>query len=114
MASSNRQLFYGVTALIGVVVTWYFNIQFMIETGGFSLGEFIAATNANAAATSISNDLLVVVVTFFFWSFLEAKRLGMRHWWAYVILTFSIAIAFACPLFMLMRERKLVALGQVD
>ena len=93
MTSTTRQIVFALLALIGVTVTWYFNIQFMKTSGGFSLTEFVAATHANAAASSISYDLLVVTIAFLFWSFLEARRLGMRNWWLYAIATFSIAIA---------------------
>ncbi len=110
MTTTGRQYVFGILAVVGVAVTWYFNIRFMIQQGGFSLAEFVAATNVNAAASSISRDLLVVVFTFVFWSFTEARRLGMRNWWLYVVLTFGIAIAFSFPLFMLMRERKIASL----
>ncbi len=107
MTSQIRKTVFAATAVLGVCVTWYFNLQFMAETGGFSLTEFVAATYVNAASASISNDLLVVVFTFLFWSYFEAQRLAMKRWWLYVVLTFSIAIAFAFPLFMYMRERAL-------
>jgi hypothetical protein len=107
MTSSSRKIVFALAAVVGVFVTWYFNLQFMVETGGFSLTQFLAATYANNASASISNDLLVVVFTFLFWSYSEAQRLGMKRWWVYVLLTFSIAIAFAFPLFMFMRERAI-------
>lgn len=37
----------------------------------------------------------------------EARRLGMRHLWVYVLGTVLVAFAFTCPLFLLMRERHL-------
>lgn len=107
MTTTTRQIVFGATALIGVIVTWYFNLQFMAETGGFSIPEFVAATYVNTASSSISNDLLVVVFTFLFWSYTETKRLNMKYWWVTVAATFSIAIAFAFPLFMLLRERAI-------
>ena len=107
MNSESRRIVFAMTAIAGVFVTWYFNIQFMRETGGFSLAGFVLAAYANHASTSISNDLLVAVFTFLFWSYTEAKRLGMKHWWVYVVLTFTIAIAFAFPLFMFMREKAI-------
>jgi hypothetical protein len=107
MNAATRKMVFALTAVIGVFVTWYFNLQFMVQTGGFSLPQFLAATYVNDAAASISNDLLVVVFTFLFWSYSEARRLGMKRWWLYVLLTFSIAIAFAFPLFMFMRERAI-------
>jgi len=68
----------------------------------------------NNASTSISNDLLVVVFTFLFWSFFESRKLGMKHWWAYLVFTFVIAAACTIPLFLLMRERKLLAIEALD
>lgn len=114
MNPAGRRTVFAITAIVGVFVTWYFNIQFMLETGGFSLGGFIVASYANHASSSISNDLLVAVFTFLFWSYAEAKRLGMKHWWLYVIATFGIAVAFAFPLFMYMRERALARQLQVQ
>lgn len=38
---------------------------------------------------------------------IEARRLRMRAWWAYVVATFMIAFACAFPLFLLMREAHL-------
>jgi len=107
MSTEKRMVFFAVAAVIGVIVTWYFNIQHMLAVDGSSAMSFIEAMYANSASTSISNDLLVVVATFLFWSYTEAKRLGMRHWWVYIILTFVIAIAFAFPLFMYMREKAI-------
>jgi hypothetical protein len=109
MSSQAQQLFYASLAAVGVIATWTFNLQFIAETGGFSVVEFVRACYANAAAASITNDLLVVVALFLFWSWRESRRLGMRHWWIYVPLTFGIAIAFAFPLFMLMRDRAMAA-----
>ena len=112
MSSSSRQIVFALLAVTGLIVTWYFNLQFISASGGFSLTEFIAATHVNAAASSISYDLLVVVVVFLFWSWTEARRLQMRHWWVLIPLTFGIAIAFAFPLFMLLRERAIETNGQ--
>jgi len=44
---------------------------------------------------------------FLIWSFVEARRLTMPYWWIYALLTFSIALAFALPLFLLNRERRI-------
>lgn len=109
MTSAARQWVYASLAVIGVVVTWSFNLQFILQTGGFSIVDFVVACYANAASASITNDLLVVVALFLFWSWQESRRLAMRHWWLFVPLTFCIAIAFAFPLFMLMRERAMAA-----
>ena len=62
---------------------------------------------ADSAAASLSNDVLVGCLTFLVWSFVEARRLAMKRWWIYPLLTFGIAFAFAFPLFLCLRERRL-------
>jgi hypothetical protein len=97
--SKKPQVLYGICAVAGLVFTMYFNIQFMIEHGGFSVNTFVAENYLNNASASISNDILVVTAAFLIWSFVEARRLSMSYWWVYAVLTFSVAIAFALPLF---------------
>lgn len=103
-----RQMVYLALAGIGAAATWYFNLRFMEESGGaFDAAEFLRGGYANSAASSLTNDLLVALAAFLVWSFAEARRLGMRHWWVYPALTFGIAFAFAFPLFLFARERRL-------
>jgi hypothetical protein len=109
MKFTPRQVVY--LALAGLCATWYFNLRFMAESGGgFDVMAFIRAGYANAASTSLSNDLLVGCAAFLVWSFAEVRRLGMRRWWIYPVLTFGIAFAFTFPLFLFLRDRRLQAL----
>lgn len=112
MNLTTRQIVYLALALIGLIATWYFNFQFMREAGGsFSAVDFVRAGYANAASSSLTNDLLVALAAFLVWSFSEARRLQMRRWWVYPALAFGIAFAFAFPVFLFVRERRLQALG---
>jgi hypothetical protein len=43
------------------------------------------------------------------WMVLEARRLGIRHVWVYVLLSFPIAISVMFPLFLAARERALAS-----
>jgi hypothetical protein len=109
----SRQVVYAVLSVVGLVATWYFNLQFIAESGGsFSVVEFVRAGYANGASASLTNDLAVGTLAFVVWSFAETRRLGMRGWWAYMLLTFGVAFACAFPLFLLMRERRLAAEGR--
>lgn len=108
-----RQMVYAGLVAVGVVATWYFNLKFISESGGsFSVVDFVAASYANSASSSISNDIAVATFAFMVWSFHEARRLEMRNWWAYVVLTFMVAFACSYPLFLLMRDRRLNALAE--
>ena len=101
------QFFYGLLAVVGLFVTWYFNLQ-PRETG------FIADLYTTSASASITNDLGIVVIMFLVWSFTETSRLKMSYWWwaTCVLFTFLIAAATMFPLFMLTRERRLIAMKQ--
>ena len=107
MSSIKKQVVYGLMAFIGLCVTWYFNLQAMEADPNFSLLSFVKDNYVNDSSASIMNDIAVVCGVFFFWSFFEAKRLNMRFWWAYIPLTFLVALAVAFPIFLLMRERSI-------
>lgn len=110
MQLSFRQGVYAVLAVAGLIGTWFFNLQFITEAGGsFPVLEFVRGGYANPAAASLTNDLLVALLSFLVWSFAEARRLGIRHWWVVVVVTFGVAFAVAFPLFLLVRERRLAA-----
>ncbi len=99
------QIFYFVLAIIGLFVTRYFNLQ-PRETS------FFADLYANSASSSFANDLFVVVTVFLVWSFIETGRLKISYrWWAACfIFTFLIAAAVTVPLYLLLRERRLIAM----
>ncbi len=100
---------YGALALIGAVWTWYFNLQAMdAELGA---GAFFTMGFANPVSSSLTADLTIACLAFIAWLPFEARRLQMRNWWVYLVLTFGIAFACSFPLFLFMRERKLIAQG---
>jgi hypothetical protein len=68
---------------------------------------FLQAGFANPASSSIMADISIACCTFLIWMIFEAQRLRMRHWWVFILLTFCIAFAFAFPLFLMVRDRKL-------
>ena len=107
MKITGLQIFYGLLAIIGLFVTWYFNLQ-PRETG------FIADLYTTTASASITNDLGVVVTAFLVWSFVETGRLKMSYWWwaTCFIFTFLIAAATMLPLFLLTRERRLISMAE--
>jgi uncharacterized membrane protein len=107
MKITGLQILYGVLAIVGVCVTWYYNLQPMEMS-------YVAGLYANPAASSFTNDLIVVVTAFLIWSFVETGRLKMSYalWAVGFVLTFVIAAAMTVPLFMLLRERRLIAMAK--
>ena len=110
MPRTSRQWLYAALALAGFLGTLVFNLQYVREAGGFDVAGFVAGGFANPAAGSLTVDLLVALAAFLVWSFVEARRLGMRHWWAYLAVTFLVAFAVAFPLYLLARDRRLETL----
>jgi hypothetical protein len=107
--------FYGVFAAAGAVVPWYFNVRFMAESGELLTPQrWLAGGFINPLTGSITSDFLIGSIPVLAWMVVEARRLQMRHWWFYVATTFLVAFAFACPLFLLMRERQLQSLKRQD
>ncbi len=113
MKLTTTQAMYLMLAAAGLLTTGYFNLRFMEESGGtFSVVEFVRGGYANSASSSLSNDLLVGTAAFMLWSFVEARRIQLRHWWVFLVLTFGVAFACAFPLFLFVRDRRLQALSR--
>ena len=98
-------------AVLALIGTWSQNLAFFEETGSFSGRAFIEACFANHAAASISIDILFFGLAASVFMGIEAKRLGMRFFWLYVLLSFLIAISVTFPVFMAVRQRHLARAG---
>ena len=102
---------YGLIAFGALIATWSQNIRFFGEEDNGGLDGFIDGMYENAAAASISNDLLFMLLAAFVLMFVESRRHGIRHLWLYIAGSFLIAISVTFPLFLLARELKLSSEG---
>ncbi len=100
---------YGAIAAIALFGTWTENLAFMSDVGTSSGVVFIKACFANHAAASISIDILAFGLAAFIFMGVEAKRLGIRFFWLYVVLSLFVAISVMFPIFMIVRQRKIAA-----
>ena len=98
---------YLLLAILGLIYTWYFNIQFYLTETDTSITNYIALTKTTLPAQSIIADITVVVITFFIWMVYESLKLKIRFWWIVIPITFLVAIAFSFPLFLYMRANRL-------
>ncbi|OZV66410.1 DUF2834 domain-containing protein [Winogradskyella aurantia] len=103
---------YILLAILGLVLTWYYNIQFYLSVQDTSIWNFIDQTNTTFPAKSISADISVVAITFLIWMTYESLKLKIKYWWVVIPLTFLIAIAFSFPLFLYMRANRLEVINQ--
>ncbi len=93
-------------ALAGLVGTWIFNALAIVQLRDF-FGDWV---NSGPAVTSLTVDLLVVAVAGCILIVVEARRLGMKRAWLYIVLSGLTAFAFTFPLFLALRERRLTAI----
>ncbi len=64
MTSLHRQWTYGTLAVLGLILPWYFNLQFMAANEAGDLRAFVTACFANLAAGSLTMDATVASVAF--------------------------------------------------
>jgi len=105
---NKKQIVYLILAILGVIVPWYYNLQFLGAHDNAGFIEFFEAVfNSSAAGASLTIDITIVYVVFVIWCVIEGRKLSMKHIWFYIVWGMFIALASAFPLFLLMRERQL-------
>tara|TARA_Y100001968_G_scaffold146960_1_gene134414 strand:+ start:670 stop:1044 length:375 start_codon:yes stop_codon:yes gene_type:complete len=103
--------FYLLLACLGGILPTLANIDFFNTYGpGFDINLFIELANSNPAASSLSRDLLIGATAVTVWIVFESKRLQMKYLWVILLSSFTIAFAFAAPLFLCLRERRIIEL----
>ena len=89
----------------GAVAPYVFFSQFFASEG--LGGDFIGALFVNGAAGGFATDVLISSLVFWIFLFAEARRVGVGHAWAFVVLNLAIGLSCALPLFLWARERAL-------
>lgn len=101
--------FYYALALIGLVATWTFNAQYLLNGGGLGPQAFFGAAFSNSLTTAITIDVYIATLVFSVWTVSEARRVAVKWPWCYVALCFSVGLAIALPLYLAQREKRLNA-----
>ena len=94
---------YLLLSVAGLVGTWWFNALAIVQMNDF-IGDWVGS---GPAVSSLTVDLLVAAVAGSIFIIVEARRLGMKRGWLYVVLSGLTAFAFTFPLFLAMRQRTL-------
>lgn len=105
---------YYALALIALIATWRQNLAFAADRGITVLQAFVEfwpALLANRATISITVDIFLFVLAANIWMVFEARRIGVRWVWAYIVFGILIAISVTYPLFLAARERCLAVRG---
>ena len=90
-------------AVVGLVWTLALNVTAVV-TGRDYLSDIFGG---GPAVGSIGVDLLIVAAAGCVLIVTEARRLGIRHAWIYIVLSAVTAFAFTFPLFLAVRERHI-------
>ena len=99
---------YLLLAVAGLIGTWTFNVLAIVQMADF-IGDLVTS---GPAVSSITVDLLVVAVAGSVFIIVEARRLGMRFGWLYVVAAGLTAFAFTFPLFLAMRQRHMTRIAR--
>jgi len=98
---------YAVIALVALAATWINNLAFFNQPQNGGMLGFYSALYANPATASFTNDLLLYAVAGCIFMAVEARRIGIRHVWVYILLSFLIAVSVMFPLFLIARQYEI-------
>jgi hypothetical protein len=107
MQSRRLALVYLVLGLAGLALTWSQNLAYFGPAAAGGFADFLRGTVANPGARSIAFDILIVGWTASIWMVIEGRRRRMKLVWLYPVLGWTVAMAFAVPLFLAVRELAL-------
>ena len=102
--------FYALIAVVALVATWSQNLFYFGGEGALAGGPglvFLQDTRVNPASRSITVDLGLLLLAAVAFMIIEARRLGVRFVWAYILLGVMVAISVTFPLFMIARELRI-------
>ena len=107
---------YLILGLLGAVLPWQANLEFMqtASGSGFDLAGFIKDANLTAASRSLSRDLIIGAAAFTIWIATEGRRLQVKGWWITLVLCVTVSFACGGPVFLHLRERRLLQLEQEE
>jgi hypothetical protein len=92
-------------SIAGLLGSWVFTAVAIIQRRDL-ISDWFAS---GPAVSALTLNLLVLAVAAIVFMIVEARRIGMRFGWLYVLLSAVTALSFAFPLFLAIRERTLAA-----
>ena len=106
--SPNIAYFYLFLSIVGGSLTFYFVCLGMQEQNGhFDVNQFVQSTWTSYYAKSLTFDFWTGATAGTIFMLVEGSRLQMKKVWLFILLTFLIGYAFAFPLFLFFRHKKM-------
>ena len=94
---------YALISVTAFVACLYHFIPYT-SPGSGGLPQFVEDLFVTPASRFITIDIVMYFFAGCIWMVVEAKRLAMKHVWAYIVVGFFVAIAVAFPMFLIHRE----------
>jgi Protein of unknown function DUF2834 len=113
MSRTRRLLcvFYGLIALVALIMTWSENLLYFQGSNPAGFGQYLFDLKVNGAARSFTIDIGLFFLAATGLMAVEARKIGMKFVWLYVLFGFLIAISVSFPLFLIAREIRLAQTG---
>ena len=100
--------FYFIMCVVGTIWPWFYFAPFFAAHGvDFPL--FIAQMTSTVVAKGLTADISLSILVFWVWSFVDARKRGVRNWWLVLPATLCVGFSLALPLYLLLRERRVPA-----
>jgi hypothetical protein len=106
-----RCFFYLLIGAAAFYGTWSENAQIAGSDIVKLFANFLAELRVNPASRSISIDLTLFLLAGGTLMIIEARRLGIRFVYLYILVGFLVAISVAFPFFLIAREARLAHAG---
>jgi Terpene cyclase DEP1 len=102
-----QKIIYLLLTIIGSIAPWFWLLQ--DPAALLSLPFFFQQAFANNIAAGLTSDLLISALAFFYFAWIELKRLRVSRLWmlAYIGLTFGVGLSCSLPFFLYRREHIL-------
>ena len=100
--NNKRAPFFFTLSGIGLLTAWYYNGIAVMKAQ-----DYLAAWFGSEVDLVLSLDLTIVAIAGSAFMIFEAKRLGMKKVWLYLLLSGVTAMAATFPFFLAMRELKI-------
>lgn len=98
--------FYLIVAALGSVIAWWFFGSYFAAHGPDIPG-FVGSLFVNGPAAGFSLDLLMSIGVFWIWSFIDARRHAVAHWWLVLPTASFVGLILAMPIYFYLRERTI-------
>ena len=96
--------FYLIAAIIGAIAPYATYFGYRAYVPGAS-GVLSLAWGSPIAAATLT-DFTISCLVFWPFVFAESRRLGVRHWWLFIVANIFIGLSFALPAFLYVREQQ--------